>query len=228
MPAYNAERTIEQTWREVVEQQVVDLVVVVDDGSRDRTAAVARSSARSSSTPIRTISATARTRRPVIASRFEHGADIVVMVHPDYQYTPKLIPAMVDLVAERSVRVRARLADPRRTGVEGRDAGLAVRRQPRPHAGRATCCSAPRSRSFTPAIARSPASCWNGCRSTPTRTTSSSTTRCSPRRSGSGTRLARCRVRHGMPRMHRRSRSAGACATGSAAWRPQSPSDSAV
>ena len=46
MPAYNAERTLEQTWREVVAQPIVDLIIVVDDASRDATLAVARGARR--------------------------------------------------------------------------------------------------------------------------------------------------------------------------------------
>jgi glycosyltransferase involved in cell wall biosynthesis len=99
MPAYNAERTIEQTWREVVEQEVVDLVVVVDDGSRDRTAFVARSLGKIVVHSHPTNLGYGANQKTCYRLALQHGADIVVMVHPDYQYTPKLIPAMVDLVA---------------------------------------------------------------------------------------------------------------------------------
>ncbi len=99
MPAYNAERTIEQTWREVVEQEVVDLVVIVDDGSRDRTAAVARSLGKVVVHSHPNNLGYGANQKTCYRLALQHGADIVVMVHPDYQYTPKLIPAMVDLVA---------------------------------------------------------------------------------------------------------------------------------
>ena len=99
MPAYNAERTIEQTWREVVEQEVVDLVVVVDDGSRDRTATVARSLGKVVVHSHPNNLGYGANQKTCYRLALQHGADIVVMVHPDYQYTPKLIPAMVDLVA---------------------------------------------------------------------------------------------------------------------------------
>jgi glycosyltransferase involved in cell wall biosynthesis len=99
MPAYNAERTIEQTWREVVEQEVVDLVVVVDDGSRDRTASVARSLGKIVVQSHPNNLGYGANQKTCYRLALQHGADIVVMVHPDYQYTPKLIPAMVDLVA---------------------------------------------------------------------------------------------------------------------------------
>lgn len=99
MPAYNAERTIEKTWREVMDQGVVDLVIVVDDASRDATLSLARNLEKT------VVHAHARNRgyganqKVCYQLALEHGADIVVMVHADYQYTPKLIPAMAGLVA---------------------------------------------------------------------------------------------------------------------------------
>lgn len=99
MPAYNAERTIEKTWREVMEQEIVDLVVIVDDASQDHTASLARNFDK---VVVRTH---ARNRgyganqKTCYKLALDNGADIVVMVHPDYQYTPKLIPAMAGLVA---------------------------------------------------------------------------------------------------------------------------------
>lgn len=99
MPAFNAERTIERTWKEVVAQEIVDLVIVVDDASRDRTADVARGLG----SGVVHVHAENRgygaNQKTCYALALEHGADIVVMVHADYQYTPKLIPAMAGLVA---------------------------------------------------------------------------------------------------------------------------------
>jgi glycosyltransferase involved in cell wall biosynthesis len=99
MPAYNAERTIEKTWKEVVDQEVVDLVVVVDDHSRGATVAKARN------LPKIVVHEHPRNRgycanqKTCYRIALDHAADIVIMVHPDYQYTPKLIPAMAGLVA---------------------------------------------------------------------------------------------------------------------------------
>src|SRR5215467_1746178 len=99
MPAYNAESTIEKTWREVLEQEIVDLIVVVDDASQDATVALARRLDRV------VVHVHAKNRgyganqKTCYRLALEQGADIVVMVHPDYQYTPKLIPAMVGLVS---------------------------------------------------------------------------------------------------------------------------------
>jgi len=99
MPAFNAAKTIERTWREVVAQEAVDLVIVVDDASADGTADVARSLGPG----IVHVHAANRgygaNQKTCYALALAHGADIVVMVHADYQYTPKLIPAMAGMVA---------------------------------------------------------------------------------------------------------------------------------
>src|SRR5215470_4221463 len=99
MPAYNAERTIEKTWREVLDQEIVDLIIVVDDASQDRTVELARRLDR----VIVRVHAENRgygaNQKTCYRLALQHAADIVVMIHPDYQYTPKLIPAMAGLVA---------------------------------------------------------------------------------------------------------------------------------
>lgn len=99
MPAYNAEKTLRRAYDEIVDQGVADSIIVVDDCSKDDTEVVAKS-------------------LNVIYRRHDHnrgyggnqkscyelaireGADIVVMVHPDCQYTPKLLIPMVALIAE--------------------------------------------------------------------------------------------------------------------------------
>lgn len=99
MPAYNAARTLENTYREVMDQGIVDDVILVDDGSRDDTVAVAKG------LPGVTVKVHDRNRgyggnqKTCYRLALEKGADIVIMVHPDYQYTPKLIPAMASLIA---------------------------------------------------------------------------------------------------------------------------------
>lgn len=98
MPAYNAELTLEKTWSEVMAQGVVDHVVVVDDKSRDGTVEVANR------LPTTTVVVHPRNRgyggnqKSCYAAALEQGADIVIMVHPDYQYTPLLIPAMASMI----------------------------------------------------------------------------------------------------------------------------------
>ena len=99
MPAYNAEQTLRATYDEVMAQDIVDLVILVDDGSRDRTVEVARS------LPKMIVHVHDRNRgyggnqKTCYRLALEQGADIVIMVHPDYQYTPLLIPAMATMIA---------------------------------------------------------------------------------------------------------------------------------
>ncbi len=98
MPAYNAAKTLRQTHEEVMQQGIVDLVIVVDDASHDDTAALARTlpNTKLHIHPInRGYGANQKTCYQLALAE---GADIVIMVHPDYQYTPKLIPAMASLI----------------------------------------------------------------------------------------------------------------------------------
>src|SRR6185436_14686783 len=98
MPAYNAERTIEKTWREVLEQEIVDLVIVVDDASKDKTAELARNLERVVVHVHARNSGYGANQKTCYRLALEQGADIVIMVHPDYQYTPLLIPAMASMI----------------------------------------------------------------------------------------------------------------------------------
>ena len=96
MPAYNAEKTLEMTVREL--SDVVDIKILVDDSSKDQTAALARQLG------LLTFVHNAnygygRNQQTCYHEALEAGADIVVMVHPDYQYTPTLVPAMAGMVA---------------------------------------------------------------------------------------------------------------------------------
>ena len=99
MPAYNAARTIEQTWREVLAQDVVDEVVVVDDASEDETVALARGLAKVHVHVHERNLGYGGNQKTCYRIALETGADIIIMVHPDYQYTPKLIPAMAGMVS---------------------------------------------------------------------------------------------------------------------------------
>jgi glycosyltransferase involved in cell wall biosynthesis len=98
MPAYNAQKTIEKTWREVIAHEVVDLVIVVDDASQDQTVALAKQLDRVIVHAHPKNLGYGGNQKTCYQLALDHGADIVVMVHPDYQYTPKLIPAMASLV----------------------------------------------------------------------------------------------------------------------------------
>src|SRR5262249_18896751 len=97
MPAYNAEHTIEKTWREVLAQEIVDLVIIVDDASEDKTAELARRLDQVIVHVHARNSGYGANQKTCYRLALENRADIVIMVHPDYQYTPKLIPAMAGM-----------------------------------------------------------------------------------------------------------------------------------
>jgi glycosyltransferase involved in cell wall biosynthesis len=99
MPAYNAGDTLLKTWREVIQHEIVDLVIVVDDASRDDTLAVARTLQKVVTYAHPANRGYGANQKTCYRLALENAADIIVMVHPDYQYTPKLIPAMAGLVA---------------------------------------------------------------------------------------------------------------------------------
>jgi len=98
MPAYNASRTLRQTHAEVREQQVVDKIILVDDRSRDDTVAVAKTLEGVEVHEHEENRGYGANQKTCYRLALEAGADIVVMIHPDYQYTPKLLPAMVSMI----------------------------------------------------------------------------------------------------------------------------------
>ncbi|MGA2222597.1 MAG: glycosyltransferase family 2 protein [Verrucomicrobiia bacterium] len=98
MPAYNAAKTLRRTYDEVVEQGIVDLVIVVDDASHDDTVALARTLPNTKVHTHETNRGYGANQKTCYRLALAEGADIVIMVHADYQYTPKLIPAMASLV----------------------------------------------------------------------------------------------------------------------------------
>ena len=100
MPAYQAARTLRQTHREVVAQEIVDLVIVVDDASSDQTAEIARTLVRTQVEIPPENGGYGRNQKTCYRLALEAGADIVIMVHADYQYSPSLIPPMAALIAE--------------------------------------------------------------------------------------------------------------------------------
>src|SRR5258706_9983280 len=98
MPAYNAARTLRQTYAEVCEQQLVDHIIVVDDRSRDNSVAIDES-LQGVTVYVHDINkGYGANQKTCYRLALEAGADIVIMIHPDYQYTPKLIPAMVSII----------------------------------------------------------------------------------------------------------------------------------
>ena len=98
MPAYNAARTLRKTYDEVMSHGIVDHVILVDDASQDETAALAQT------LPNVQVEVHPRNRgyganqKTCYRLALAAGADVIIMIHPDYQYTPALIPAMASLV----------------------------------------------------------------------------------------------------------------------------------
>jgi glycosyltransferase involved in cell wall biosynthesis len=98
MPAYNSARTIRTTYDEVMQQGVVDLVVLVDDASRDETASIARTLANVKVVVHPQNRGYGANQKTCYREALAAGADIVIMVHPDYQYTPLLLTAMTSMI----------------------------------------------------------------------------------------------------------------------------------
>jgi len=98
MPAYNAARTIEITYAEVMEQDFVDDVILVDDGSQDETIAIARMLPNIKIHMHQSNMGYGANQKTCYKAALSRDADIIIMIHPDYQYTPKLIPAMVSMI----------------------------------------------------------------------------------------------------------------------------------
>ncbi|MCB0663550.1 MAG: glycosyltransferase family 2 protein [Saprospiraceae bacterium] len=99
LPAYNAAKTLEKTYKEIP-FDLVDEVILCDDASKDETVATAKS------LDIKHIISHSQNKgyggnqKSLYNKALELGGDIVIMLHPDYQYTPKLIPSMVNIIGE--------------------------------------------------------------------------------------------------------------------------------
>ncbi len=96
MPAYNAEATLVRTVAEI--PKIVDHVILVDDGSRDGTAELALRLGLNTIVHDRNRGYGAN-QKTCYLEALNQGADIVVMLHPDYQYTPKLLPALAHCIS---------------------------------------------------------------------------------------------------------------------------------
>lgn len=99
MPAYNAAQTLHKTYAEIP-FRIVDDVILVDDASSDDTDVVAREMGIKHVIRHEQNKGYGGNQKSCYNKALELGADIVIMVHPDYQYTPKLIPAMASIIAE--------------------------------------------------------------------------------------------------------------------------------
>ena len=191
MPAYNAAKTLRKTYDEVMEQGIVDLVILVDDASRDETSAIAPSLPDTQVFVHERNKGYGGNQKTCYRMALEAGADIVIMVHPDYQYTPKLIPAMAAMIGNDLYPCVLGSQDPGRIRAEGRDAALEVHCQPFSHAGRkySAGCEAFRVPHRIPCLL--PGAAAKPLAGRQLRRLSSSTTRCSRRSSGRVTRSPR-------------------------------------
>jgi glycosyltransferase involved in cell wall biosynthesis len=98
MPAYNAAKTLRKTWDEVMAQEIVDLIIVVDDRSQDETVSIAKALPDTLVYTHKKNLGYGGNQKTCYRLALEAGGDIIIMVHPDYQYTPKLIPAMASMI----------------------------------------------------------------------------------------------------------------------------------
>lgn len=99
LPAYNAAKTLEKTYREIP-FDLVDEVILCDDHSRDNTAELARNLGIQHVIVHEKNKGYGGNQKSLYNKAIEIGGDIVIMLHPDYQYTPKLIPSMVNIIGE--------------------------------------------------------------------------------------------------------------------------------
>jgi glycosyltransferase involved in cell wall biosynthesis len=97
LPAYNAAKTLERTVSEI-DRNVVDDILLVDDSSSDNTVRLAREMGIRSFLHDKNYGY-GRNQKTCYKEALESGADIIVMLHPDYQYSPRLVPAMAAMVA---------------------------------------------------------------------------------------------------------------------------------
>ncbi len=99
LPAYNAAKTLEKTYREIP-FDLVDEVILCDDHSRDNTAELARQLGIQHVIVHEQNKGYGGNQKSLYNKALEIGGDIVIMLHPDYQYTPLLIPSMVNIIGE--------------------------------------------------------------------------------------------------------------------------------
>ncbi len=98
MPAYNAAQTLRRTYDEVMAQEIVDQVILVDDASCDETTAIAQTLPKTIVHTHPKNQGYGANQKTCYRLALETGGNIIIMIHPDYQYTPKLIPAMASMI----------------------------------------------------------------------------------------------------------------------------------
>lgn len=99
LPAYNAALTLEKTYKEIP-FDLVDEVILCDDASKDNTSELAKSIGIEHVIIHQNNKGYGGNQKSLYNKALELGGDIVIMLHPDYQYTPKLIPAMVNIIGD--------------------------------------------------------------------------------------------------------------------------------
>lgn len=99
MPAYNAAKTLQKTYKEIP-RPLVDEVILCDDASKDGTAQLAKELGIDHIVEHKENKGYGGNQKSLYNKALERGGDIIIMVHPDYQYTPKLIPSMVNILGE--------------------------------------------------------------------------------------------------------------------------------
>ena len=124
LPAYNAAKTLYLTCKEIP-RDIVDDVILTDDASRDDTVEIARALG------LHTIRHDRNrgyggNQKTCYAAALERGADIVVMLHPDYQYSPKLVTGHGGHDRLGPLRCGAGVPDPRARRARGRHAALQI------------------------------------------------------------------------------------------------------
>ena len=97
LPAYNAAKTLEQTYREIP-FDMVDEVILVDDASKDNTVEIGKMLGIHHVIKHEQNKGYGGNQKTCYTKALEIGADIVIMLHPDYQYTPKLLAAMISII----------------------------------------------------------------------------------------------------------------------------------
>ena len=98
MPAYNASSTLEKTYEEIP-HDIVDAVILVDDSSSDQTASIARKIGINKVIELPHNLGYGGNQKVCYRNALDINADIIVMLHPDYQYSPKLISSMCSVIA---------------------------------------------------------------------------------------------------------------------------------
>lgn len=121
LPAYNAEKTLECTVEEL-DRQVVDEILLVDDSSRDQTVSLAREIGIRSFVHNKNYGY-GRNQKTCYSEALKSGADVIVMLHPDYQYSPRLVPAMAAMIVSEEYDV---VLGSRILGGKARKSGMPV------------------------------------------------------------------------------------------------------